>query len=68
VNLLPNKALHLTAGGGAVFVKVLRFIKVLFCLQSLVVILPAAGELVVTPERKVLCKDDEKTSQVNIVQ
>ena len=40
-----NKALHLTAGAGAIFQEVLQVFEVLLCLQSLVVILPAVGEL-----------------------
>ena len=39
VKLLPNQSLHLTAGSCAAF-KVLWFIKVLSCSQSLVVISP----------------------------
>lgn len=42
--LLPNPAQNLQ-WGWTVFMKDLWFIKVLFCLQSLVMILSAAGEL-----------------------
>jgi hypothetical protein len=40
----PNQSLQRTAGGGGVF-EVLWFTKVFFCLQSLVLIHPAAAEL-----------------------
>jgi hypothetical protein len=40
----PNKSLH-DSGGWSLVEKILWYGKILFCLQSLAVILPTAGEL-----------------------